>query len=195
MFAVSLSLSQTSSGQKRMVWKMDINLTQPAVASMGNLDPYDGLVTCTLLQQAAAQLAAAQKVAAQQAAAAQQGPPQQASHSSRAAVAAGQGGGATSSGGPAAEAGVLQAGVDDFSAMVEARYRRYEVLQQNSKTAVLSSPVMSSQVEKTSGIEQCMPGAVCDVSGPVVRRIKTLCGYSVACRGSYVRCTTCSRAH
>lgn len=33
---------------------MSIDLSRPAVRSMGNLDPYDGLVTCTLLQQAAA---------------------------------------------------------------------------------------------------------------------------------------------
>lgn len=37
-----------------MYWKMSIDLSRPAVRSMGNLDPYDGLVTCTLLQQAAA---------------------------------------------------------------------------------------------------------------------------------------------
>jgi hypothetical protein len=36
-----------------MCWKMSIDLSRPAVGSMGNLDPYDGLVTCTLLQQAA----------------------------------------------------------------------------------------------------------------------------------------------
>jgi hypothetical protein len=36
-----------------MCWKMSIDLSHPAVSSMGNLDPYDGLVTCTLLQQAA----------------------------------------------------------------------------------------------------------------------------------------------
>jgi hypothetical protein len=37
-----------------MYWKMSIDLSRPAVRSMGNLDPYDGLVTCTMLQQAAA---------------------------------------------------------------------------------------------------------------------------------------------
>lgn len=45
--------AQTSSGAMRMVWKTSIDLSCPAVSSMGNLDPYDGLVTCTLLQQAA----------------------------------------------------------------------------------------------------------------------------------------------
>lgn len=33
-----------------MHWKMSIDLSHPAVASMGNLDPYDGLVTYSLLQ-------------------------------------------------------------------------------------------------------------------------------------------------
>lgn len=50
---VLLLLPQTSSGTSRMCWKMSIDLSRPLVSSMGNLDPYDGLVTCTLLQQAA----------------------------------------------------------------------------------------------------------------------------------------------
>jgi len=32
-------------GRKRMVWKMGIDLSYPLVASMGHLDPLDGLVT------------------------------------------------------------------------------------------------------------------------------------------------------
>ena len=34
-----------SGGQKRMVWKMSIDLTYPLVASMGHHDPLDGLIT------------------------------------------------------------------------------------------------------------------------------------------------------
>ncbi|WIA24086.1 hypothetical protein OEZ85_013693 [Tetradesmus obliquus] len=41
---------QAGTGPKRMHWKMGIDLAHPAVASMGNLDPYDGLVTYSLLQ-------------------------------------------------------------------------------------------------------------------------------------------------
>eukprot|EP00878_Enallax_costatus_P018298 GHUV01019256.1.p1 GENE.GHUV01019256.1~~GHUV01019256.1.p1 ORF type:complete len:356 (+),score=110.57 GHUV01019256.1:134-1069(+) len=37
-------------GPTRMFWKMSIDLSHPAVSSMGNLDPYDGLVTYKILQ-------------------------------------------------------------------------------------------------------------------------------------------------
>jgi hypothetical protein len=37
-------------GPKRMHWKMSVDLSHHAVASMGNLDPYDGLVTYSLLK-------------------------------------------------------------------------------------------------------------------------------------------------
>jgi hypothetical protein len=33
-----------------MHWKMSVDLSHHAVASMGNLDPYDGLVTYSLLK-------------------------------------------------------------------------------------------------------------------------------------------------
>jgi hypothetical protein len=33
-----------------MHWKMSVDLSRPAVASMGNLDPYDGLVTYSVLK-------------------------------------------------------------------------------------------------------------------------------------------------
>ena len=36
-------------GRKRMVWKMSIDLTRPLVASMGQHDPLDGLITCVQL--------------------------------------------------------------------------------------------------------------------------------------------------
>ena len=38
---------------KRMYWKMRIDLSAPLVTSMGQHDPLDGLVTCRVLQQAA----------------------------------------------------------------------------------------------------------------------------------------------
>lgn len=41
---------QAGAGPKRMHWKMSIDLTHPVVASMGNLDPYDGMVTYSLLK-------------------------------------------------------------------------------------------------------------------------------------------------
>lgn len=37
-------------GPKRMVWKMSIDLSRPLVASMGQHDPLDGLITCLELQ-------------------------------------------------------------------------------------------------------------------------------------------------
>ncbi len=37
-------------GAKRMVWKMSVDLSRPLVASMGQHDPLDGLVTCLELQ-------------------------------------------------------------------------------------------------------------------------------------------------
>ena len=40
-------------GRKGMYWKMSIDLTYPLVASMGQHDPLDGLVTCCELQLAA----------------------------------------------------------------------------------------------------------------------------------------------
>jgi hypothetical protein len=38
----------------RMVWKMSIDLSRPLVASMGQHDPLDGLITCAQLETAAA---------------------------------------------------------------------------------------------------------------------------------------------
>ncbi len=43
---------------KRMHWKMSIDLSRPQVASMGQHDPLDGLVTCVALDATAAALAA-----------------------------------------------------------------------------------------------------------------------------------------
>lgn len=37
-------------GDKRMHWKMSIDLSRPLVASMGQLDPLDGFVVCSRLQ-------------------------------------------------------------------------------------------------------------------------------------------------
>jgi hypothetical protein len=37
-------------GRRRMVWKMSIDLTHPAVTSMGHHDPLDGFITCAQLQ-------------------------------------------------------------------------------------------------------------------------------------------------
>lgn len=43
----------SSGGQKRMVWKMSIDLSYPLVPSMGQHDPLDGLITYEELQAAA----------------------------------------------------------------------------------------------------------------------------------------------
>jgi len=43
----------SSGGQKRLVWKMSIDLSRPLVPSMGQHDPLDGLITCLELQTAA----------------------------------------------------------------------------------------------------------------------------------------------
>ena len=43
-----------SGGQKRMYWKMSIDLSHPLVPSMGHHDPLDGLITYLELQQTAA---------------------------------------------------------------------------------------------------------------------------------------------
>jgi hypothetical protein len=40
-------------GQKRMYWKMSIDLSRPLVASMGHHDPLEGYITCLELQSAA----------------------------------------------------------------------------------------------------------------------------------------------
>jgi len=40
-------------GQRRMVWKMSIDLSRPLVDTMGQHDPLDGLVTCVDLRTAA----------------------------------------------------------------------------------------------------------------------------------------------
>jgi hypothetical protein len=45
----------SSRGQKRMYWKMSIDLSRPLVPSMGHLDPLDGLITYSELQAAATQ--------------------------------------------------------------------------------------------------------------------------------------------
>ena len=45
--------SPQTGGQKRMYWKMSIDLTYPLVSSMGQHDPLDGLVTYCELQAAA----------------------------------------------------------------------------------------------------------------------------------------------
>jgi hypothetical protein len=79
-----------------MVWKMSIDLSRPAVSSMGNLDPYDGLVTCTLLQQAADRMGL----------------------DGADALAVDQGAGDCGS-------RVLQEQIADFQGMVDARYKRW----------------------------------------------------------------------
>ncbi len=43
--------SPSNSRQKRMYWKMSIDLTYPLVASMGHHDPLDGLITYSQLQE------------------------------------------------------------------------------------------------------------------------------------------------
>jgi hypothetical protein len=43
-------------GQRRMYWKMSIDLTRPLVTSMGHHDPLDGFVTCIQLDATAARL-------------------------------------------------------------------------------------------------------------------------------------------
>lgn len=45
----------SSSGEKRMCWKMSIDLTYPLVSSMGQHDPLDGFITYLELQATAAQ--------------------------------------------------------------------------------------------------------------------------------------------
>ena len=40
----------TMNGQRRMVWKMSIDLSRPLVSSMGHHDPLDGFITCAELQ-------------------------------------------------------------------------------------------------------------------------------------------------
>jgi len=44
---------RSTSGRLRMVWKMSIDLSHPAVPSEGNLDPYDGYVTYRIVQETA----------------------------------------------------------------------------------------------------------------------------------------------
>lgn len=83
-----------------MCWKMSIDLSRPTVSSMGNLDPYDGLVTCTLLQQAAVGLALGS------------GPE-------------GQGVDTKGLDQGTGRAKVLQEEMAKFQAMVDARYHRY----------------------------------------------------------------------
>jgi hypothetical protein len=91
---------KTPSGMSRMCWKMSIDLTHPTVSSMGNLDSYDGLVTCTLLQQAAAKtLGGVQAVTGQ--------------GSDTAWLDQGSG------------SKVLQQEIADFQAMVDSRYPSY----------------------------------------------------------------------
>jgi hypothetical protein len=43
-----------SGGEKRMYWKMSIDLSYPLVPSMGHHDPLDGLITYSQLQATAA---------------------------------------------------------------------------------------------------------------------------------------------
>jgi hypothetical protein len=49
----AFSSSIVSGGPTRLVWKMSIDLGRPLVASMGQHDPLDGLITCLELQTAA----------------------------------------------------------------------------------------------------------------------------------------------
>jgi hypothetical protein len=78
---------------------MSIDLSRPAVRSMGNLDPYDGLVTCSLLQQAAVKTLLAGGV--------------------------GQGFDAAASGlDQGSGHRVLQGEIDSLQSMVDARYQR-----------------------------------------------------------------------
>ncbi len=55
----AFSYLSPGTGQRRMVWKMSIDLSRPLVASMGQHDALDGLITCAQLQDTAARLAAA----------------------------------------------------------------------------------------------------------------------------------------
>ena len=94
-----------------MVWKMSIDLSHPAVSSMGNLDPYDGLVTCTLLQQAARTNSLQQQ--------------QSAGGFTQDGAGLDQGQGSRKGARGRQEAGdVLEEEVASFQAMVDARYSR-----------------------------------------------------------------------
>jgi len=50
---------RAGAGRRGMAWKLSIDLTRPLVASMGQHDPVDGLVTCLQLRATAARLGAA----------------------------------------------------------------------------------------------------------------------------------------
>lgn len=106
-----------------MYWKLSIDLSHPTVTSMGNLDPYDGLVTCTLLQQAAAATAAAVVSDA-----AHSQVQEQVQHHGDDGVGGGQGLSAGRDQQQGFTGRVLQAEIADLQAMVDARYMRYEEL-------------------------------------------------------------------
>jgi hypothetical protein len=53
------AFTRASPGGRGIVWKMSIDLSRPLVASMGQHDPVDGLVTCLQLRATAASLGAA----------------------------------------------------------------------------------------------------------------------------------------
>jgi hypothetical protein len=53
----AFSYTPSAGTQPRLMWKMSIDLSRPLVPSMGQLDPLDGLVTCTELQTTARELA------------------------------------------------------------------------------------------------------------------------------------------
>lgn len=94
-----------------MFWKMSIDLSHPAVNSMGNLDAYDSLVTCSMLQDAASSWS---KHSAAAAAAVGEG-----SSASRDTAGADQGLGGAGTG-----SRVLQEEIQELQAMVDARYKR-----------------------------------------------------------------------
>jgi hypothetical protein len=109
-----------------MVWKMSIDLSRPAVSSMGNLDPYDGLVTCTLLQQAADRMGldGADTVGVDQG--------------------AGDG-----------RCRVLQEEIADFQTMVDARYKRWVCVDGGGVCRCLPALICATQAPRTdSGAQQ-----------------------------------------
>lgn len=48
-----------ATGERRMYWKMSVDLSRPLVPSMGHHDPLDGYITCLQLQATAAELGVA----------------------------------------------------------------------------------------------------------------------------------------
>jgi hypothetical protein len=53
------AFSYGAAGQRRMVWKMSVDLSRPLVPSMGQHDALDGLITCAQLEATATELGGA----------------------------------------------------------------------------------------------------------------------------------------